>query len=940
MDDPRHFNAHPLDPAGNFLNGFTPLHPYPPPGYHYPPNIYHEESSFSPDYHQSIPVPQPNYRGHFHAPKDPFHDGGYPHYPGHGWYFNQGPPNPRYQPHYGPYYDADPHHSRREYYDESSSGRRPGKRGSNSQVRLAYVPRQSEDHDNGYQNRHPPDLGQQSGRQFQSHDHSRQPLHKEEADHLSQNFPSLRSPVISTALEEPPPLHTHQVQQPPQLAPTQQQPSQVAQQTQASQQPLHLQPKPPPSQQSANNSKNNYTVLTPSPTPGAPPVAQVPTNTPPSQLRILKPEPNNNNTPTYQYQEANYNGSQNNQRGRPQTPTNQKSKSGKQNSKSQPRSNWVVLSSPSSSRHHANNTQSSKCSTPKPINLPRADSEPEKPARAWEIKKDSAQVSAWEIKRDPQDGTKKDNPGEPSTKTNLVKEQTDVPQHQTNHQNHPSQHHTNHLQHTNHQNQTNHQQHPNPPISSHFFRRGRDDYLSSHSSSPSPSPSPSSSGGMSGSTYSASASPSPSSSGGMSASAYSSSSRSISPSPPPSPVPKKPKAWEIRQPEPVLDFDLIFNENITNKKTGRPQQEIIEHLHISVGLTGKSFVARITGYDQYGMLVDIIIDTEYHKYELHQRILWTEFPTEIQNWTLQQKLQLSRERMPIRSEFKVHVSDIHAMKVLRLQPSKYPYPILRSLSVPLAPARCPFRYLVVIDFEATCDYAPNPLVNTRTAEIIEFPWVVIDTTTFKIIDKHQIYVKPDFIEGVTPYATKLTGITQHMLVNQATLATVIKKFDDYVSKHFGEKRNFSLLTDGIWDLQVQLRTEAKRKQVDLKWYYHQYIDIKEEFRKFWPWFPTTFQPGLNIMLNAIGMEFEGKPHCGIEDAQNIARVVLQLLTLGHSFSTQKSIPAAYDPFQDQQFVDFGSVADANAWQCPNTTCGLWNRPWKKECKFCFRSKNR
>lgn len=192
----------------------------------------------------------------------------------------------------------------------------------------------------------------------------------------------------------------------------------------------------------------------------------------------------------------------------------------------------------------------------------------------------------------------------------------------------------------------------------------------------------------------------------------------------------------------------------------------------------------LIGYDQYGMLVDIIIDTEYHKYELHQRILWTEFPTEIQNWTLQQKLQLSRERMPIRSEFKgtttkpnkgtmrltqlVHVSDIHAMKVLRLQPSKYPYPILRSLSVPLAPARCPFRYLVVIDFEATCDYgmyppssplwssgfwltvlvlAPNPLVNTRTAEIIEFPWVVIDTTTFKIIDKHQIYVKPDFIEG-------------------------------------------------------------------------------------------------------------------------------------------------------------------------------------------------
>ncbi len=36
----------------------------------------------------------------------------------------------------------------------------------------------------------------------------------------------------------------------------------------------------------------------------------------------------------------------------------------------------------------------------------------------------------------------------------------------------------------------------------------------------------------------------------------------------------------------------------------------------------------------------------------------------------------------------------------------------------------PFRYLVVIDLEATCDFCPEPIVDASVnSEIIEFPWV-------------------------------------------------------------------------------------------------------------------------------------------------------------------------------------------------------------------------
>jgi inhibitor of KinA sporulation pathway (predicted exonuclease) len=63
--------------------------------------------------------------------------------------------------------------------------------------------------------------------------------------------------------------------------------------------------------------------------------------------------------------------------------------------------------------------------------------------------------------------------------------------------------------------------------------------------------------------------------------------------------------------------------------------------------------------------------------------------------------------------------------------------------------KCPFRYLVVVDFEATCDYGPKPEVDVRTAEIIEVPWLVFDTHTGEVIHERQIYVCPDKLDAVT-----------------------------------------------------------------------------------------------------------------------------------------------------------------------------------------------
>ncbi len=69
---------------------------------------------------------------------------------------------------------------------------------------------------------------------------------------------------------------------------------------------------------------------------------------------------------------------------------------------------------------------------------------------------------------------------------------------------------------------------------------------------------------------------------------------------------------------------------------------------------------------------------------------------------------------------------------------------------------------------------PDPLVTVKTAEVIEFPWLVIDTNTRQIIDNQQIFVKPDFMEGITYYCTKLTGIAADTVQNAHKLPEAIK----------------------------------------------------------------------------------------------------------------------------------------------------------------------
>jgi inhibitor of KinA sporulation pathway (predicted exonuclease) len=79
----------------------------------------------------------------------------------------------------------------------------------------------------------------------------------------------------------------------------------------------------------------------------------------------------------------------------------------------------------------------------------------------------------------------------------------------------------------------------------------------------------------------------------------------------------------------------------------------------------------------------------------------------------------------------------------------------------------PFDYYLFLDFEANC------LENDETffREIIEFPIVMVNSTTLKIEKEFKTFVKPTVNKEITKFCTELTGITQ---VNKFVNSTLEK----------------------------------------------------------------------------------------------------------------------------------------------------------------------
>jgi inhibitor of KinA sporulation pathway (predicted exonuclease) len=96
-------------------------------------------------------------------------------------------------------------------------------------------------------------------------------------------------------------------------------------------------------------------------------------------------------------------------------------------------------------------------------------------------------------------------------------------------------------------------------------------------------------------------------------------------------------------------------------------------------------------------------------------------------------------------------------------------------------SECPYDYLLVLDFEATCNN--DALVPFGPQEVIEFPVILYNTRTLHIDDTFHRYIKPVIHPKLTSFCTKLTGITQTMVDNGTTLQKCLADLHVWMQSH-------------------------------------------------------------------------------------------------------------------------------------------------------------
>eukprot|EP00455_Lapot_gusevi_P038849 TRINITY_DN4353_c0_g3_i3.p1 TRINITY_DN4353_c0_g3~~TRINITY_DN4353_c0_g3_i3.p1 ORF type:complete len:260 (+),score=22.71 TRINITY_DN4353_c0_g3_i3:52-831(+) len=196
-------------------------------------------------------------------------------------------------------------------------------------------------------------------------------------------------------------------------------------------------------------------------------------------------------------------------------------------------------------------------------------------------------------------------------------------------------------------------------------------------------------------------------------------------------------------------------------------------------------------------------------------------------------------------------------------------------------------YLVVIDFEATCDNS-NPYFEH---EIIEFPAVLVDLSQNSVVAEFHSYIKPEINTELTTFCINFTGITQDVVDEKGlTLSQVMSLFEDFLREHHllsDQKEDpsdqkadwpysFAVATDGPWDIQKFLAPECAKKGIELPAYFNRWVNLRWLYSDFF----GCSRKGVDSMLNGLGLTFKGRPHSGLDDTRNIACIAIGLAERG------------------------------------------------------------
>jgi inhibitor of KinA sporulation pathway (predicted exonuclease) len=180
----------------------------------------------------------------------------------------------------------------------------------------------------------------------------------------------------------------------------------------------------------------------------------------------------------------------------------------------------------------------------------------------------------------------------------------------------------------------------------------------------------------------------------------------------------------------------------------------------------------------------------------------------------------------------------------------------------------PNSYYMIVDLEATC--SNDQTVPRDEMEIIEIGAVMLSSTTFELESEFQTFVRPVRHPDLTAFCMSLTGIAQADVLNAPSFPEALSAMKEWMS----DFKDSIFCSWGAYD-RKQFLQDCEFHHIAYP-FHAGHLNLKAEACRML----SRKAMGIGEAIRQLGMEFEGSPHRGLDDARNIARIVRQLCMNG------------------------------------------------------------
>lgn len=176
------------------------------------------------------------------------------------------------------------------------------------------------------------------------------------------------------------------------------------------------------------------------------------------------------------------------------------------------------------------------------------------------------------------------------------------------------------------------------------------------------------------------------------------------------------------------------------------------------------------------------------------------------------------------------------------------------------------KELVIFDIEASCeDKRINPRYNMETIEL-----GAVKIADGIIVDEFKTFIKPEYVNKLTPFCTELTGITYDDLKDAPSFNEGILDFYSFI---YG----LPIYSCGEFDRKF-LTKELREKGTN-----YSHIIVEEainsshkNLKKNYSNITGEKMAGMNKMAHFLNIEIDGDAHRALDDSRNLAKIYIKL----------------------------------------------------------------